>query len=591
MAGLGSTVASAWSKCVAAVHRPGPAALLLYLVVALVVLSPLASEALPDTPAQDLANHVSAMIEAGNALAEGQFPIRVAPNAVGGQRYPFFQFYCNTPYTLGGALYYYLHVDPYLAWKTVVFASLVFGAFFVYRCSRFLTQRAEPSILAGVLFMTAPYMLTDLHARLAFPELVSFNLLPGIFFYAMQSFSTARPGNVLLGALLWYCLATTHAIYIFYGSFFLALYFLLSVRWERRCFWGLLRVGASYGLGLSLAVWYLLPQAILARDLVVADYTRTSVHGCACLTPLGVLLSPTLVLPRPLPLLDNPRFGLQLGWPILGSLLLLGLLYRSAPGHLTGPWRGSLFPLGLLFGIAFFMVWTPFDFWSYLPPIFSFVLYPYRLLVFCVLYGSLLAAHALTLVWERGAGPEHFVAVLLLTAAFACPYLTPPYSCSGQVSVEKEIAAPNIGRGGGETVFLMSPRVLSQNTEQDALPCVEVRRATVSGRTATCRLTCPGPCRAQLPVLYYPQVLEVRDNGRVVPYGNRDRFVALQLSPGKHTIHVRYVGIVAATRVSLLAWGGILLALLVTGLFSWRRLLPVRRGAGAPAREAVKCAA
>src|SRR5215213_433345 len=76
--------------------------LLLYLLVILIMLAPLASASMPDSPAQDLANHVSGIIEARNALAEGQFPIRVAPNQINRERYPIFQFYGNLPYMAGG---------------------------------------------------------------------------------------------------------------------------------------------------------------------------------------------------------------------------------------------------------------------------------------------------------------------------------------------------------------------------------------------------------------------------------------------------------------------------------------------------------
>src|SRR5262249_34589945 len=63
----------------------GPVAL--YVFLAGVLLSPLAFYQMPDSPAQDLANHVSGIIEARNAFAEGQFPLRVAPNQVEGWRY------------------------------------------------------------------------------------------------------------------------------------------------------------------------------------------------------------------------------------------------------------------------------------------------------------------------------------------------------------------------------------------------------------------------------------------------------------------------------------------------------------------------
>src|SRR5579885_1980420 len=110
-------------------YRRPAAALLLYALLAVALMAPLASTVLPDTPAQDLANHVSGIIEAGNALAEGQFPIRVSPHQCHDERYPTFQFYGNLPYTAGGLLYHFLSVRPFAACKLLLLLALTGGAF------------------------------------------------------------------------------------------------------------------------------------------------------------------------------------------------------------------------------------------------------------------------------------------------------------------------------------------------------------------------------------------------------------------------------------------------------------------------------
>src|SRR5690242_12687918 len=62
--------------------------LVLYSLIALGLMSPVADKELIDVTG--LTKHVSMVVEARNALAEGQFPIRVAPNQQWGFRYPFF---------------------------------------------------------------------------------------------------------------------------------------------------------------------------------------------------------------------------------------------------------------------------------------------------------------------------------------------------------------------------------------------------------------------------------------------------------------------------------------------------------------------
>src|SRR5260370_32200053 len=87
---------------------------------------------MPETGAQDLAKHVSVIVEARNALAEGQFPVRVAPNQNRGERYAIFQFYGNLPYTAGGLLFP-AGGNPYDALKVVGGLARALGRVFTFR--------------------------------------------------------------------------------------------------------------------------------------------------------------------------------------------------------------------------------------------------------------------------------------------------------------------------------------------------------------------------------------------------------------------------------------------------------------------------
>lgn len=433
----------------------------LYLLMALGVMAPWASDVMPDTPAQDLLAHVSGIVEVSNALAEGQFPARVAPRQADGERYPFFQFYCQLPYTAGGLIHRYLGADPYAAWKIVMVFSLVLGAYFLYRCGYHFTGERAASVLAGGVFMTAPYMMVDVHARVAFPEAVAFNLLPAVLYFSLRSF--ARPGwpPVLAAAVAWNCVALTHAVFILFGSLFVAAYFLLCARPRRDYVRGMVRVGAGYGLGLLLAAWYLAPQFVLKPHIVMALHAENGVAaGFAYLSSLPVLLAPAMVLPQPLPPFDNERFGLQVGWPILAALLLLAAYARHRRGGLRPAWRGHALRLAVLFLVALTLAWSPAPLWKYLPRVFNFVLFPYRFLAFCVLWGSLLAGVALAVALPRRRRLEASAAVLLLLGASVAPYLGPPMKSSGVVTVARALKEPFMGGGGGNWVFQLNPRAV-----------------------------------------------------------------------------------------------------------------------------------
>jgi hypothetical protein len=446
-------------------RQTGSAALLLYTLLAVAMMAPLAPQALPFTGAFDICNHVSGIVEARNALREGQFPIRVSPRQCNNERYALFQFYGNFPYTLGGAIYRVSRADPYMIWKGIVTGCLVVGGFFTYRSGRVLTRQALPSVAAGVVFVTAPYLLTDIHGRTAYPEIVSFALLPAVFYYAWRCFAGRGLGAVLASGVTWCCLALSHNITFLYGSLYIGLFFLSYLALKRRLLGRWTRVGAGYALGWLLAAWYLVPQQLLVPKLVVG--LVWPVQEQAWLTPLGVLLAPSVALPVHLgsPYIAQPEhFGLQVGWLILTAvgLVVYGLFQPRGQG-LDG--RGQVVRLVLFFGVALFMAWSPFDFWSLLPQLFSFVQFSYRLLMFVVLFGSLLAAYALAQIFAGKMRVGHLAVLVLAAGWSASPYLS-PHHADKTLSIEKEMATPDVGRGGatlcyrpGAACFLATTRL------------------------------------------------------------------------------------------------------------------------------------
>jgi hypothetical protein len=453
-----SRLAAWWRR-----RQRGGAALLLYTLVAVAMMAPLAPRDLPFSGACDVCNHVSGIIEARNALREGQFPIRVTPNQNHNERYALFQFYGNFPYTLGGFLYRVTHADPYTIWKAIVTAGLALGGFFTYLSGRCLTRHTLPSLAAGLVFITAPYLLTDIHGRVAYCEIVSFTLLPIVFYFAWRCFAGRGLGVVLASGASWCALALSHNITYFYGSLFLGLFFLSYASLRRRLIGRWVRVGGAFGLGVLLAAWYIVPQLLMVPHLCAG--LANDVQSRAWLTPLGVLLAPSVALPTHLgsPFIAMPEhFGLQVGWPILIAVGLALFTLRHPLTRGAGR-RAIMVRLLVMWGLAFFLVWSPVDVWSRLPSVFSFVQFSYRLLMFVVLFGSLLTAYALTLTLEGRMKPLHLAVLVLAAGWSAAPYLT-PHRMDPSLSIEQEIATPEMGRGGAGGCYRVGASCLARDT-------------------------------------------------------------------------------------------------------------------------------
>ena len=96
------------------------------------------------------------------------------------------------------------------------------------------------------------------------------------------------------------------------------------------------------------------------------------------------------------------------------------------------------------------------------------------------------------------------------------------------------------------------------------------------GRDTRSNVNLDRPTLVELPILYYPHVLRVTDNGQRIAYGNIGRFVALDLPAGRHQVKVRFAGIGWANAASAIGAG-----LLVVMMLPKRWLKLRRRGRAA----------
>jgi hypothetical protein len=462
--------------------------------------------------AGDLHAVVASVVEARNALRETQFPIRVAPNQLGSARYPFFQFYGNLPYTAAGLIDLIPGVGPYNAWKAVMFAALVCGGTYTLRCATLMLGRRRGragGVVAGVAFMSAPYMLTDVFARGAFTESVAFNLLPAMFFYSFRAFLKPGARNVVFAAIAWGLVGLSHNITYVFASIFLSLLVLSFVRFDRRYARRVIRLGVTCAIQAAMLAWYFVPQAYVLDALNITAETRAQPQSRTLgRVPLSVMLAPTRTPP---PTAPETALGLQIGWPILAGVICAAAMRWRQPVTRR---------LLALFALACFMAWSPIDFWRRLPETLRFVQFPYRLLAFATLFGSILLAFAVS--WRRS-----WLAIFVLgLVGFSASTYWPAYLPGDPEGVARAVERPEIG---GLNDYLVSLKGSPK----------------------------PSPSRQTLHVLYYPRLLRVRVDKKPVAYFNDAGFIAVDVPPSRHRVDAKFVGVRWANVVSGMAWIGV----------------------------------
>jgi hypothetical protein len=555
--------------------------LLLYLLMGLGLMFPFRSSRV--RPVGDLPVVMAITMQAERALIEGQFPIRVAPTAHGGYRFPTFQFYGNLPYTVAGALSVVTR-DPYTGWKITSLISLLCAGYFTMQLSRWLSGSQRAATVAGAVFLCAPYLMTDLNARGAFTELVAFCLMPAAFYATLRCLASRRWRRILWCAFAWTLIGLTHNITYLYGVLFTGLFcvpFLLSRHAGPR----LVRLGVAGLIHTALMLWYLVPQFHTVKLLQIGVSTSDPFFY-APLTKLHILLASVLTnTPEGA---TTPSLGLQVGWPILGGVIL-ALLGLVLPRRTPAPRRRFILLLLGEFAVAFFLAWSPFDFWKHLPTTLWFAQFPYRMLLFVVLSGATLSACGLARLFPRRvpfwATPLVLAGVGLALASYiprgpikdtwvnARRYSNPQIldRLTEYLTTPQAMAATNVSDADPDNLdWAVRQAQIDARPGKGRLPRIAVPISAVRyGARTHCDFVATNPAWLELPILYYPGLLGVYDNGRRVHYYNSGRFLTLPVSRGPHKILVTFAGVRWANVVSIVGWI-VLLAGLTLPL--WQRL-------------------
>ncbi|CCQ50470.1 6-pyruvoyl-tetrahydropterin synthase-related protein [Crocosphaera watsonii] len=445
-------------------HRISIAIAILYTVVAISLMAPMASSRIINGMFGDTASHVGYVAQARTAIIEGQFPLRVAPLEGNSWRYPGFQFYSQLPYFIGGWFYKLVTPNnPYEAYKLVIILALIIGGFYTYRLGYQLTKSRIASILGGIAYMSAPYLLNNIHARGAFTEAIAQGILPVVLYYVIQCYLTGKRRYLIISSISWFCLAVTHIITFVYGSLFIGLLALVVIIQTRKTDFSFKRLIVpfqSYGLGWLLGFYFLAPVVFISpylsirRQLEVINPFSTNTY-----TPLANLLSPTSLPPEPSQSGLAGTYGLHpaIGWILLAAWGVTMYYHYFAPSLPPKLQETRPYMLGLLwvFGVSLFLTWSPVDIWSILPRQLWVTQFTFRFLTHVMWAGSLLTAYAMVLIFRRRLDRRHLIIGILVIVLASRPWLPAP---KGNLTVDQLKQEP-LFRYSGALDYLYRPPI------------------------------------------------------------------------------------------------------------------------------------
>lgn len=332
---------------------------------------------------------IARLHQMSTALADGQFPVRWAPDLRFGE--PIFNFYAPLPYYIG-ALIHRLGFNFLWTAKTLFILSSILSALTMYIFIRELFGK-KAGILASILYTCAPYRAVDIYVRGSLSETWAFIFFPLIFYASLLVVKKANFKRISFLSLSLSGLFLTHNVTTLMFFPFLALWIGYLI-WQKKNLKVIIPLTAAFILGIGLAAFFILP-AVFERQFIqtkylIVGYFNYRAHFVAFKQFFSLFWGYGSSLWGP-----NDGLSFQVGfvnWVILGLTGVFAIVFRRDKNFL-----GLSLLLGLSFFLSIFLQHNKSTLiWEALP-IMAFIQFPWRFLAISVfivaIAGGAIAPH------------------------------------------------------------------------------------------------------------------------------------------------------------------------------------------------------
>ncbi|RME73217.1 MAG: hypothetical protein D6784_12250 [Chloroflexi bacterium] len=518
--------------------------------------------------AHDARHSVFFLVEFDQTFRDGYWWPRWAPDFAFGYGYPLFNMYAPLAFYAAEMLHL-LGLGFTAAVKTMYVLATIAGGVSMYGFTRRLFGPTG-GLLAGLVYVYAPFHLVEIFVRSAYAEYVALALAPLVFWAFTELVAAPSPRRLAAAGLAYGLLALTHHTTFFTFSPPLMVYILYLVlarsglRWRplaRRAFWA-----AGAGLtGLALAAVYLLPVLVETKYIKIEQWTSGSYNYLQHFVYFAQLFLPDWGYGYAGPgLLDD--FSFQLG------IVVFALFVFATTAILRSrfPHRGTAL-FFLLTTIAAVWLMSPLarPVWQAIP-IASLVQFPWRLLgltmfSMAVVSAALLAGHG-----QKDSLPAEPLLLLLVVGLASFAYTLPQYTdipawAETPLAVVNWDRASIVDRVGMVAVTEEQPQTSPMeaqylNGQPLTVAGIIAGNGTVEtlhhgGASDRVRVQADTPVTLQLYTYEYPG-WQVSVDGQAVdhrfepPYG----LMTVDLPPGEHIVELRMGSTPARTAGSLISW-------------------------------------
>lgn len=357
--------------------------------------------------ADDYAFHVARMQSATAAWANGQILPQVDPAALGGFGYAYNLFYGPLLTYLASGIQFVINWWPVAVNFALVLCIVISGWTMCYAMTK-TSRNKVLGALTAIIYMVAPYHLTDLYARMALGEVAALAVAP-ILLLGLYELGTQNKRAVRKIALAAALLILTHSLSAAIFAGMALVYVILNVRktlnWEG--IWRMI-LAVVTGLGLSAFFWLPLMEARMVGIYGVfnENYLATFFGANGGSVNDHRLYPPELVLTSDY----NASYDLALGIVLWIGLIGFWFVRKKIADR---DQRRFVTSLAVITLIALLLTLPILD-WRILPTAVLQVQFPWRLLEIVTLAGSVVAAWTIYALIQDLAGWKQKILVVIV---------------------------------------------------------------------------------------------------------------------------------------------------------------------------------
>jgi hypothetical protein len=344
----------------------------------------------------DLRFHVRQAFSARQMLEHGQLLLQYSNDPPLGLQ-PSFLYYTPVWYTISGLFQIIFGISAYNSILLTYAFYVLIAAAGVVLLLQYLRVNLGIATFAAAMFSLSPYFLTNLFARAAIAEVSAMSILPMVFWAMLRCWDTGCRRHVGTCIVALGVFILSHKIFITWLFGFSVVLFVL-LRPE-------MSLQERFKLAIVLGVYFAVAMLLTAPFWFTAMSNLGNLAVAWRVSISWSFLTSDLSLFNPWPYVHpastTPKLHLQ-----TAASVLLGLVMALVLKLPKGPPRAFFVAtaLSVLFATSLFDI-VPF--WKFMPLPLTVIQFPYRLLIFTILFGNVLIA--LLLQRQASAGRHLFV--------------------------------------------------------------------------------------------------------------------------------------------------------------------------------------